>query len=118
MNFKRLLDNLTGHARSAQKHEMDARAERHDEGPHADQALERRYVEQMNMLLEDANQRGALSVFTDVLKWKLAVLAYGCGPAAAGDILARLGGHLCTLADIDKAQREAEEARKSGRLPS
>jgi hypothetical protein len=82
-----------------------------------EQALEQRYVEQMNALLADADEQDALVVFAEVVTWKLAVLAYRCGPAATEDMLRRFGGHLQTLAQQERAQREAEEARKQGRLP-
>ena len=42
------------------------------------------------------------------------VVRVRCGPAATGDILARLGGHLLNAAERRRAEEEAEQARKDG----
>lgn len=80
--------------------------------------LERRYVEIMNALLTDALARGALTVFTDVATWKLAVVAHACGPRTAGDILRRLGVHLGTIAEAEEAQAELNRAKDTGLRPN
>ena len=84
----------------------------------ADDELERRYVEVMNALIADAHGHNAMNVFTDVVTWKLAVVAYHWGPRAAGDVMRKLGGHLGTLAEAADAQREADASKEAGHRPS
>ena len=83
-----------------------------------DEELERRYVEVMNELLADAQKHNAMNVFTDVVTWKLAVVAHQWGPRATGDVVRKLGGHLGTLAETADAQREADAAKEEGRRPN
>ena len=83
-----------------------------------DEELERRYVEVMNELLADAQKHNAMNVFTDVVTWKLAVVAHQWGPRATGDVVRKLGGHLGTLAETADAQREADAAKVEGRRPN
>ena len=80
--------------------------------------LERRYVEVMNALLTDATERRAVNIFTDIVAWKLAMVAYHFGPSAAGDVMRKLGAHLATIAQAEDAQREAKQAEKAGRRPN
>jgi len=80
--------------------------------------LERRYIEVMNALLTDATERRAVHVFTDVVAWKLAMVAYHFGPGAAGDVVRKLGAHLVKIAAAEEAQREAKQAEKAGRRPN
>ncbi len=79
--------------------------------------LEARYVEQINAMVDDATGRRMLQVFVDVAAWKLASIAYDSGPAAAGDVIRRLGFHLQQFALRDHAERQAEAAKAQGRLP-
>ncbi len=83
-----------------------------------DEELERRYVAVMNELLADAQKHNAMNVFTDVVTWKLAVVAHQWGPRATGDVVRKLGGHLGTLAETADAQREADAAKEEGRRPN
>ena len=83
-----------------------------------DEELERRYVEVMNELLADAQKHNAMNVFTDVVTWKLAVVAHQWGPRATGDVVRKLGGHLGTLAETADAQREADAAKVEGHRPN
>ena len=80
--------------------------------------LERRYIAVMNELLADAQKHNAMNVFTDVVTWKLAVVAHQWGPRATGDVVRKLGGHLGTLAETADAQREADAAKEEGRRPN
>jgi hypothetical protein len=80
----------------------------------ADDELERRYVAVMNALLADALGHDAMHVFTDVVTWKLAVVAYLWGPHAAGDVVRSLGGHLETLAEAGYAPSEADASKEAG----
>ncbi|MBM4409424.1 MAG: hypothetical protein FJ038_12710 [Chloroflexi bacterium] len=83
-----------------------------------DGELERRYVEVMNALLADAQEHNAVGVFTEVVAWKLAVVAFHWGPRAAGDVVRRLGAHLGNLAEAAEAQREADSAKEAGHRPN
>ena len=83
-----------------------------------DEELERRYVAVMNELLADAQKHNAMNVFTDVVTWKLAVVAHQWGPRATDDVVRKLGGHLGTLAETADAQREADAAKEEGRRPN
>ena len=80
--------------------------------------LEKRYVEVMNALMTDAREHSAMHVFSDVVTWKIAVVAFHCGPHAAGDILRRIGAHMGHLAEVADAEREAEDAKKAGMQPN
>lgn len=80
-----------------------------------DKEFERRYVEVMNALLTDAEEHRTINVLTDVVAWKLAVIAYQFGPGAAGDIVRKLGAHLTGIAAAQEAQRESTQAKKEGR---
>ena len=57
-------------------------------------------------------------ILADVLAWNLGrvIVAYGT-PAVAGDILRRLGGYVCDIAERQRARDEAEQARKEGKKP-
>lgn len=79
-----------------------------------DDDLQRLYVAVMNELLDDAQKHNAMSVFTDVVTWKLAAVAHHCGLRATGDIVRKLGSHLGTLAELADAQREADAAQEAG----
>jgi len=83
-----------------------------------DDEIERRYIAVMNELLADAQKHNAMNVFTDVVTWKLAVVAHQWGPRATGDVVRKLGGHLGTLAETADAQREADAAKEEGRRPN
>ena len=123
-DFKDFLDKVlapvqadTTHqpARAGAAPEGELQAAKHDV---TDDELKRRYVEVMNALLADAHDRNAVNVFTDVVTWKLAVVAYHWGPRAAGDVMRKLGGHLGTLAEAADAQREADASREAGHRPN
>ena len=83
-----------------------------------DEELEGRYVEVMNALLADAQERSAVAVFAEVVTWKLAVVAYHWGPRVTGDIVRRLGVHLGALAEVTDAKREADAAKEAGHRPN
>jgi hypothetical protein len=85
--------------------------------PVSEEELRKRYVEQMNALADDANDRGMLPLLVGVATWKLAAIASACGPVAAGDVVRQLGNHMHAIAVRERAQREADKARAEGRLP-
>ena len=78
------------------------------------QLAEERYVRALAGMVEHAAENRDFALLADVLASALAGLAFRCGPAATGDILARLGGHLLNAAERRRAAEEAEQARKDG----
>ena len=82
------------------------------------QRIEQRYLAAANALADDAVEHENLPILADVLAWTLGrvIVAYGT-PDAAGDVLRRLGGYVCDLAARQRAQAEAEQARKEGLKP-
>ncbi len=82
------------------------------------QQIELRYLNAANALLDDAVEHESPHILVDVLTWTLARMVVGYGaPAVAGDILRRLGEHIGTLAERQRAQQEAEQAKEEGRAP-
>ena len=82
------------------------------------QQTEQRYVAAVNALVNEAMEHDSLPILADVLAWTLGRVIVGYGTSAvAGDILRRLGGYVCDLAERQRAQAEAERARKEGFKP-
>ena len=81
------------------------------------QSAELRYLNAVDDLFDHAVKNKSLRVFVNVLTWILARTTLENGPAAAGDILHRLGVHLGTLAERRSAQEEAQKAKEEGRVP-
>lgn len=81
-----------------------------------EQLAERRYVDAIQELLDDALEHRHVEPLAEALTWHLARIAFGFGMPAVGDILRRLGRHVGEFAQRDAAQREAEEAKKAGRM--
>ena len=80
---------------------------------------ERHYLAVINPLFDEAWQQRQLETFVDVLTWTLARVIAGHDKAyVTGDILRRIGNYTCRIAEANRAEAEAEEARKEGRLPN
>ena len=80
--------------------------------------VEQRYVTAVNVLIDEAFQQDSLPILADVMAWALGRVIVGYGtPAVAGDIMRRLGGYVCDLVERQRAQQEAEKARKEGQKP-
>ena len=80
--------------------------------------IEQRYVTAVNALMDQAMEGDSVPILADVLAWALGRVIVGYGtPAVAGDIVRRLGGYVCDLAARERAQTEAERARKEGHQP-
>jgi hypothetical protein len=83
-----------------------------------EQQVEQRYVTAVNALIDEAVEHDSLPVLADVLAWTLGRVIVGYGtPAVAGDVLRRLGGYVCDLAERQRAEAEAKQARKEGQKP-
>src|SRR5262245_20971211 len=79
------------------------------------QQVELRYVAAVNALMDQALEGDNMPILADVLAWALGRVIVGYGtPAVAGDIVRRLGEYVCDLAARERAQAEAEQARKEG----
>ena len=82
------------------------------------QQVEQRYVAAVNALIDEAVEHDSLPILADVLAWTLGRVIIGYGTTAvAGDILRRLGGYVCDLAERQRAEAEAKQARKEGQKP-
>ena len=82
------------------------------------QQIEQKYVTAVNALIDEAVEHDSLPILADVLAWTLGRVIIGYGtPAVAGDILRRLGGYVCDLAERQRAEAEAKQARKEGQKP-
>ena len=121
-NFKNFLDKVLAPIRGGAGAEAVITVPKADEPapPPAvsEDELERRYVEVMNALFNDAKSSDMMRVFTDVVTWKLAVVGHYWGPAATADVVRRLGAHLASLAEAEQAQREADAAKEAGHRPN
>ena len=84
---------------------------------HSDSSVEQHYLKVLDRLLADALDNGHLQILADTLAWTAAKIVVGCGVAAAGDILQRMGRYVDRLWEGRRAQEEAELAKKEGRLP-
>jgi hypothetical protein len=85
------------------------------------QQTERRYLQAVDALVDEAMERSEPEVLVEVLTWTLARIASAYGPAATADVLRRLGGHLGDLAqrqrEQETAKREARQAKRKGLRP-
>jgi hypothetical protein len=76
--------------------------------------LEQRYLAKLGELVDDALERKSIETLVEALTWTLARIGATYGAGATGDILRRLGGHLCEITAREQAEREAAEAKKRG----
>ena len=87
-------------------------------GSSDEQVIEGRYLRCLDELMSDAVDHRRLDTLANVLAWTIARIAIGCGPAATGDVLRRIGGHLCKLETLRQTEAEAKRAREEGRIPN
>ena len=83
-----------------------------------EQVAKVRYFRNLDELMSDAVDNQRLDILADALAWTIARIAHGCGPAATGDVVRRIGGHLCTLETLRQTEAEAQRALREGHLPS
>lgn len=57
------------------------------------------------------------AVFDRVATWQLAKIVHDYGKRAMTDVLRQLAADLDHLDDLERARREADEAKAAGRLP-
>ena len=82
-----------------------------------DELAERRYLKALDDLTADAWDGKHMHILADSLAWTLARVAVGCGTAATGDVLRRIGDYICKIETRRQAAEEAQRARQEGRLP-
>lgn len=76
-----------------------------------------KFTDQLREMSNEANRNNAAAVLADCFAWQLAACIVDYGAVAAGDILAKLGGHVKLLLEYQNAQREAEAAKEQGVQP-
>jgi len=82
------------------------------------EAIEKRYLDKINAVVDEARATESMHILVDVLAWTLACIIINCSTRwGAGDVLRRIGDYVCKLADRQAAQAEAEKAREEGQLP-
>lgn len=80
---------------------------------------EKKYLEVLNVLFDEAVAQQRLHILADCLAWELARIVKGCDSMiVAGRVMEWFGTHLKQLAERTEAQREAEEAKAAGVKPS
>lgn len=78
------------------------------------QRLRARFEAQLAEMRSEASQHNYVALFADCLTWELALCIVRHGAIVAGDILARLGGHVNRVLEYQTAQREADSVREQG----
>ncbi len=107
---------MTSHVRSCSDFAFKPEVEPADCS--AERVAKARYFRNLDELMSDAVDNRRLDLLADALAWTIARIAHGCGPAATGDVMRRIGGHMCTLETIRQTEAEAERALQEGHLPS
>jgi hypothetical protein len=77
---------------------------------------EDRYVRQVNAMRLDAIECNSMMELSDTFAWGLAIIANQCETEmeVTGLIVQQLGRHIFRVAEQERAQAEAEEARQTG----
>lgn len=75
-----------------------------------------RYVEGIDALVNDAAGHGASQILADALTLARMIVAFD-RPFVPGDILRRLGEHVCTMVERNYAREEATKEKEEGRAP-
>ncbi len=107
---------MTSHVRSCSDVASEPEVEPADCS--AEHVAKARYFRNLDELVSDAVDNRRLDILADALAWTIARIAHGCGPAATGDVLRRIGGHMCILETIRQTEAEAKRALREGHLPS
>ena len=82
----------------------------------SEEAAEARYLEAMANLMADATAGKHIHLLADNIAWTIANISVNCGVGAAGDILRKIGGYICTIETRCQAQQEAQQVKQEGRL--
>ena len=77
--------------------------------------IERHFRTALDQLFTEASCLDSHEVLVDVLAWTLARIVVDQDRSyVTGDILRRIGNHTCRLVEVEVANAEAEEAKRSG----
>jgi hypothetical protein len=80
--------------------------------------IELRYLNALDRLLADAVEHRSGQTLVNVLTWTLARIAFAHGSVwVSGDIVRRLGDHMCTLAERERSEEEPERTKEEGHPP-
>ena len=99
------------------KQQLESPAPEQAPAPPSQEAFERRCFGEMGALLADANRSRLAPTFVLVATWQLATVVHEFGKRAMTDILRQLAMHVEKMDDLERARREADEAKAAGRLP-
>jgi hypothetical protein len=84
-----------------------------------EEVAERRYLAILDPLLQEAWEQHSLETLVDCLTWTLARVMVGLdNTQVTGDLLRRLGNYTYRLTEAKRAEAEAEQAKKAGRVPN
>ena len=101
----------------APKQQAEAPAAATAPAPLSKEAFERRCLVEMEALRAEGKGAELAAVFVRVAAWELAKVVDDHGKRAMTDVLRQLAANVDHLDDLDRARREADEARAAGRLP-
>ena len=83
-----------------------------------EQLAQDRYLAAVDALVADAVEGKRMPQLANVLAWTTARIAVGCGVAATGNLLRRIGGYICQLETERQTKNEALSAKYGGRQPN
>jgi hypothetical protein len=80
--------------------------------------VELRYLNALDPLLADAVEHRSGQTLVNVLTWTLARIAVAHGSVwIGGDIVRRLGDHMCTLSERRRSEEESEQSKEESHPP-
>ena len=99
------------------KQQVEAQAESNEPAPLSTKDFEAKCFAQMEALRAEGKGAGLAAVFVRVATWELAKIVDDHGKRAMTDVLRQLAANVDRLDDLERARREAGEAKAAGRLP-
>lgn len=85
--------------------------------PLSKEAFEHKCITAMEGLREQGKRADLAAIFVRVATWELAKIVDAYGKCAMADVLHQFAAHLDYMDDLERARREADEAKAKGRLP-
>ena len=99
------------------KQQAEAPAAANAPAPLSKEEFRHKCIAAMEALREQGKRADLAAVFVRVATWELAKIVDAYGKRALTDVLHQFAAHLDHLDDLDRARREADEAKAAGRLP-